>query len=325
MAEPQTVGLKGNAEAPPQQTMGGLQMTFEGKETQQLTELLASTNFVEIHQKLDLLEAVTQGCCEKKNTYRIMDDKEQQILTALESSSGCTRCCCAPHHSTMIFINDQSGNTLLSIERQGCQFPIPLKCLGGGCCVCMDCCKDGIAVYNGKVEGDPGEIEAKPIFHLKEAACGGEKFLWPILWVQKDLESEPVGQIRGPFIFGGCSELCMTATWDMDTKDGQRLAEIVHMTPKSCEDVVKEICTDVDKFRINYNSAAGQMDRTTALAGSLLVDYMFFEMDNGMISCKGGNKIDITCCFCNCCGMQVPCKCTLQKDDKGSGGSGDTE
>jgi hypothetical protein len=304
---------------------GQFTMEAQGDKSRELAKILSETTSLEIHQKFDWVEAVSQGCCERNNSYKIHDKDMTHILDAKEFSPGCTRCCCAPHHSTMVYIQKPDGEKLLTIERVGCACPTPQKCLGGACPVCMECCKDGINVYEGGVEGEAGKLESPPlpIFMLKEAACGGHKGLWPKLYVHKGQEDKPVGTIQGPHCFGGCSELCMKATWNMTTAtpekpDGQQLAEIVHLTPKDCGEVCQEICTDTDKFRITYDDKAGQMDRTTALASSILVDYMFFEMDNGMISCKGGKSLEITCCFLNCFGMQCPCK--LQLQGKGGGG-----
>jgi hypothetical protein len=304
------------------ETPGQLTMTAKGDKSKELAEILSKTQSLEIHQKFDWVEALTQGCCERNNKYKIFDAGGAEILAAKEYSPGCTRCCCAPYHSTMVYIEKPDGERLVSIERQACACPTPHKCVGGWC-TCMECCKDGIKVYDGEVKGEAGNLEnpPPPIFTLKEAFCGGDKCLFPKLYIHSGEDEKPVGSIVGPHCFGGCSELCVTATWNMSTNtpdnpEGKPLAEIKHLTPSDCTQICQEICSDTDRFRITYTENAGQMDRTTALASSILVDYMFFEMDNGMISCRN-NKLEITCCFLNCCGMQCPCKVVLQGKNGG--------
>ena len=48
----------------------------------------------------------------------------------------------------------------------------------------------------------------------------------------------------------------------------------------------------------------------TELASLFLVDYMFFEQDNGMCKYEDG-KIKITLCLCYCAGCLCPCNVVL--------------
>merc|ERR1719265_1105308 len=101
-----------------------------------------------------------------------MNDKDEHVMTAQEKSPGCARCCCAPNHSTLVYIKKAgSDETWMTIERPGCGCP-PQKCIGGGCpTLPMDCCKDGITVYDGYVEGEVGDLQnaPAPIVMLKES------------------------------------------------------------------------------------------------------------------------------------------------------------
>jgi len=67
---------------------------------------------------------------------------------------------------------------------------------------------------------------------------------------------------------------------------------------------------------IDWQETTTPEQKMTSLASLFLVDYMFFEMDNGMLACKGGKQLDITCCFCFCCGVLTPCKITCKKGEK---------
>lgn len=42
------------------------------------------------------------------------------------------------------------------------------------------------------------------------------------------------------------------------------------------------------------------------ISSLVLIDYMFFELDNGMIGCSG-TKLKFTCCLCYCLGCLYPC------------------
>ena len=71
------------------------------------------------------------------------------------------------------------------------------------------------------------------------------------------------------------------------------------------------------------NSTAEEKANTIAL--TLLADYMFFERDQGMISCvqdsSGEMVCKFTCCLTWCCGCILPCTGTC-KPPKGEGGGG---
>jgi len=326
MSAPETIG---KASAPDQQNMaaesGELSPTML-----RLQELMGDSSRLEVHQKLNLLEAVTQGMCEMANGYKIMKDVEGEepvhILSAREDSQCLTRCCCAPHHSTLVKIEDaEDAKVLLTLERIGCACPCPQKCLGQ-CPICCDMCADNITVYEGNIEGTPGNLENAPVpvTMLKQPMCGGGIFPKLMEYPKGDDSggsSSSPHYFQGPCIFGGCSELVMPATYRYKTQDKTEVAALVHMTPKTCYDVFLEICTDVDKFEIKYEPTATMADRATVLAGAFLVDYMFFEMDNGMISCSGGfppKTIEFTCCFMFCCGILKPCKIKFSLGEDGS-------
>merc|ERR1712232_71976 len=98
----------------------------------------------------------------------------------------------------------------------------------------------------------------------------------------------------------------------------------VHLTPKDMQSIAEEICTDVDHFAVEFSSNTPAKDRVLALGATMLLDYMFFELDNGMLSCKGGQQLDITCCIIHCFGCFWPCKITLggessHEDEEGGG------
>jgi len=139
----------------------------------------------------------------------------------------------------MIYVYQaKTENILMTIERLGCECGCgcPQKCLGSGCPICCDFCKDGVTVYEGYVEGRPGELvnPPPPIMGIKQPTCGGKMGLFPQLFFYPgaNFGAPPTEVIQGPCIFGGCYELCCKASYKHDTTDGQPISEIVHLTPK---------------------------------------------------------------------------------------------
>jgi len=310
----------GDEEAPVQVEMGNEVPAEDLDGMSKLDQILSQHSELRIHQKLNLLEAVTQGCCEQQNGYHIMAaDDESLLLDAKEVSNGCARCCCAPLHSTMVYIHDpQTKENLLTLERPGCAFPMPQKFLG--CCICCDSCKDGLTVYEGEVMGQPGDLQGPPppLFSFQQQMFGGGCRPKIDVFTGKAESSSATHVITGPACWGGCSELCCVNTYTMDNAQGRTVAEVVHLTPKTLPDVVKEICTDTDKFKVSFQNCS-LTEKKTALSAAFLLDYMFFEMDNGMLACKGFKQLDITCFFCFCFGCICPCKISLQKGEGGGG------
>lgn len=318
LVAPDDVVMEKPAAAPEQEEM----------DPNSLEGLLSKSNKLFIDQKLDLLEAVTQGICERANSYKIMTEEKEHILTAKEVSPGLARCCCAPYHSTLItFERESDKEVLLTLERQGCNLPTCQRC-PGCCCACMDFFKDNIKIYPGKVEGTVGELTdaPPPIAFIEQATCGGG--IWPKLNIFPDGDNtgDSSHTITGPACFGGCSELCMTATYTIENnKTGTSSATLTHLTPKDAQAVMEEICTDVDHFAVEFNAGTSGKERVLSLGAAMLLDYMFFEMDNGMLSCKGGKQLDITCFIIHCFGCFCPCKITLGGEKGGGEGGGDTE
>lgn len=193
------------------------------------------------------------------------------------------------------------------------------------CCACNeDYCNDGIVVHEGEVEYEEGiccgccgqevTTEGKGISKIAQAST-----LTPQLNVFADVDSEePYATITGPCCFGGCSELCCESVFEYKKGDTP-IATMSKLTPKSCCECCKEMCTDVDKFAVEFEDGIEAEEKANSMAAVFLSDYMFFEKDHGMCTCKNGAVI-ITCFQCYCFGCLVPCNLEFKGNSGGGGG-----
>ena len=133
----------------------------------------------------------------------------------------------------------------------------------------------------------------------------------------------PYAQITGPTLFGGCSELCCESHFRY-TSDGTEAGQVTHLTPKSPGEVFKAICTDSDNYGIEFAPGASEVDKANMIASSILLDYMFFERDDGLCHYNAEQKqFEIFCCFCFCWGTLKKCCCPIPlKGGDGGGGGG---
>ena len=118
-----------------------------------------AAGILDMRQHWSALEALTGGAYEKANIYDIhhhVEDKkarfsaESKAVQVVAHSTWCERQCCAPGHSIMLHVNDQAGNTMVTIQRPG--WGTGKYCLNHG--ACMDCCRDEIIVHEGRVDAE---------------------------------------------------------------------------------------------------------------------------------------------------------------------------
>lgn len=326
LAYPQIVGAvqsSGFTGVPQATVLGGM----EG-----LRAILLAYPYIKVIQKFTWLEAVSQGCFEVPNTYTVwggasVDQATQHILTATENSKGCTRCCCAPMHSSFIhIIHPQTRQVFVTLERPGVECCLDGNCLGPKPCLCCfafnESCSDAIYLHEGYIRGAVGNNGKGIASVVQDTNCGGG--CTPTLYINDGAARN--GVIQGPTIFGGCLELCCDTTFYYTSNGGKINGDvrgrIVHLHPQCCSmDCFTEMCTDSDKFGIEMSDALSGDDKVKALAAMLLIDYMslrpmqrvlfesviclvlliypllyrFFELDNGMLTCKPARRPKTGC------------------------------
>jgi len=214
-----------------------------------------------------------------------------------------------------------SDEVVLTMERKG---------LSNGYCVCcFSCCtncNDNFAVYEGNVEGSPGSLENAPKMHtMIEQPCGGGIFT-PTIDIKPQAGGFTPMRIKGPYIFGGCSEICCDQNFRVYGKDsGEEMGSIKHKTPEDCCELCLAFCSTIDRYEVQFKEKpVSAEDKTNVLLSSFLVDYMFYEMDEGPCYCTN-KSIVITLFFCNCFGCLCPCQIRLRRgggDEEGEGGEG---
>ncbi|KAH8048552.1 hypothetical protein JL720_15825 [Aureococcus anophagefferens] len=256
-----------------------------------MAQLLGGADRIEINQKVNRLEAASCGCYEQKNRF----EPPRAPEPACDESS-----------------------VLVTLERKGCECN---RCCfstkpGLGCCSCTEACTEEIVLHEGKVEGKPGELDTgKALAYIRQpmqcCAAGG---CTPTLDISEPGDgSVPHAQVTGPTCFGGCSELCCENHFDYTTVGGAAASgTITHLRPRGCCETCKAACTDSDNYGVEFGPSATPADKANMIAASIVVDYMFFEIDQGMCHYDAGNQqIVITCFLCFCYGCLIPCNCYI--------------
>ena len=95
------------------------------------------------------------------------------------------------------------------------------------------------------------------------------------------------------------------------------LAEIVKRAPAGLAAAAREALTDSDTYTMAFRQEANLAPQQKAMmiASLVLVDYMFFEQDNGMCSYENGT-LKFTLFESYCCGCLLPCSVTLRPPDQ---------
>lgn len=259
---------------------------------------MSHCNGVVLKQKVELMEAVTNGCCEGANTYAIYDrDTARPMYVITEKSQCFERCCCKPSHAADMEVHETPDGK--SKGRKIYTFEKPRKLT---CCLCCpalcECCRDEIKVYQGDKEN--GKLLGSAMAPIGGGCCK------PTLDMM-DAQQQPFGQLVGP--------CCCIGSWCdtsfMFTKQGGSgtTGFIKKEGVDGASSAAKELFTDADNFTSSFDPALNGEQKATFLASMILLDYMFFE-DDGNFKCEGCQKFSIKCCDCYFIGCKIPCKCT---------------
>jgi len=248
-------------------------------------------------------------CCQATSEFVVSDPQSgNTLLYAHEESGACERLCCDPCHSLMVKIGPERRtedgpmtNTFATAERKGCS-----NCYCVCCFSCCFNCNDNMAVYEGDVQGTPGGLENAPTMKtMMQQPLGGGIFT-------PTINIEPA---EGPCFFGGWTEIFVNSVFKV-MQGGEQVATIKHMRPEGCCEMLMAFMTPLDRYKVTFNKKLPGDAKSNIVLSSILVDYMFFEKDEGPCQTDCRTKVVCTLCFFNCCGCLCPCQCTFKKGDK---------
>jgi len=271
---------------------------------------------IKVYQQIRWGEALTLGCCEFNNHYKVMDANENELFRVLEDSECMTRCFCSPLHSYKLKMVDvgmtePQPNDILLSSRTGCECIGCPKCL---CCfACNESCQETIDVYKQ-------EATNTMAFTLEEKICNGCSA--ELVIFHNDTtggKKTPLAVIHGPTFFGGCAELCSDADFYITTCDKEGnitgspgdVAQLRKLKPDGCCAVLMECCTDIDRYEIDVNPNC-QWNTDPNFLGMVLsslfaLDYKFFESDHPYCDTNSdGSCLLITICNFYCYGCICP-------------------
>jgi len=112
-----------------------------------------------------------------------------------------------------------------------------------------------MTLYNGVINGPPGDIQGEAVGGAKQPICGG--WFTPTLKVfnhRPGSEHHSTMHAAGavPCIFGGASELCFDQHFEVVDTDGIDIGHIIKKKPADFESAMKEAFTDSDTYSLDF-------------------------------------------------------------------------
>jgi hypothetical protein len=297
------------------QVQGGWMRTPQMKCSIPGLEKLMAVQDLYVKQDIQALEALSGGCCEFNNQYKVLNENGHLVYNAVEESDACFRCCCAPHHTLKVMFSDENGKTIAMLDR-------PYRCTG--CCpALLPCCRSRATV----TMGDDKKVRAmiyqpgggggfKPTFNLYT----GENI--NIEMESADIENNLLhqGVVEGPWCcFGGFFESdFVVRTPNPDPSQSHVYGNITKEGTKDLKSAARELLTDADNFKIHFSEEdPDPLMRATMMANMVLLDFMFFE-NEGLFDCgfeDGGVFCALRPCDCYCYGCLCPCVLKVNSKD----------
>ncbi|KAG5286679.1 hypothetical protein AALO_G00017600 [Alosa alosa] len=207
-------------------------------------EYLIQIDQLLVHQQMELME-VMMGF-ETNNKYLVKNSLGQQVFFAAEENDCLTLQCCGPMRSFAIHIQDNMGQTVMSVTR-------PLKC--SACC--FPCCLQEL-----EVQSPPGN----PIGYVTQ---NWHPYI-PKFTIQ-DEQRNSVLRITGPF----CDCKCFSDV-NFEIKSLDETSVVGHIS-KQWSGFGNEMYTDADNFGVKFPMDMDVKMKATILGACFLIDFMFFE------------------------------------------------
>ena len=171
------------------------------------------------------------------------------------------------------------GGVLMTMERDGntCS---PTGCCHKWlcCCNCADICADGFSLHLGAVThpDGPGHFpKDSQIGWANQPSMGGG--LTPTIQLMERQELASFAIVEGPTCFGGCSELCCSAPFQISKGPAINLplkrgdsAKIVKQAPTGFGAAMREALTDSDVYTPVKFCGTPDCNESAALAWMLI-------------------------------------------------------
>lgn len=207
-------------------------------------EYLTQIDQVLIHQKIELLEAITGF--ETNNQYEVKNSLGQVIYLAEEDNDFMTRNCCGNIRPFEMTITDHAGREVLHLSR-------PLRCQS-----CLFPC----FLQEMEVQAPPGTTVGYIVQEWDP--------LYPNFLIQGTAR-ETLLYIEGPF----CACSCFGDV-DFKVMDGSKQHEIGRIS-KQWSGLLQEGYTDADNFGVQFPMDLDVKMKAVLMGACFLIDFMFFE------------------------------------------------
>ncbi|XP_062620385.1 phospholipid scramblase 1-like [Saccostrea cucullata] len=212
-------------------------------------EGLNDKGFIYVRQQM---ESDLRGGCGATNTYKIWNEREEELFYVLEDASCICRWFCGPHRQFRLDFFTPQDDLVFTLYRKSC------RC---DWCCCLDCvlCNHKVYVVDC-LNRTLGSIKQK------FGVCQGN-------FEVMDNDGETIAKIFGPCcIFRCCTEISFEI-WDKIGEE--KLGSINKKWEGEQEDGIN---VDHEYFDINFPEKMNSIEKMLIIGGAFLIDYMYFEM-----------------------------------------------
>ncbi|XP_063076513.1 phospholipid scramblase 1-like [Engraulis encrasicolus] len=207
-------------------------------------EYLTQVDQLLVHQQVELMELMVGW--ETNNKYEVKNSLGQRVFFAVEEGDLCGMLCWGPMRAFVIHVQDNTGQTVMSVAR-------PLRC--NSCC--CPCCLQEVEVQSPR---------GNPIGYVKQ---DWHPYL-PKFTIQ-DEKRNSVLKIIGPF----CDCKCFSdVNFEIKSLDE---SSTVGRISKQWSGLGNELYTDADNFGVQFPMDMDVKMKATILGACFLIDFVFFE------------------------------------------------
>lgn len=163
-------------------------------------------------------------------------------------------------------------------------------------CAIFPCCQHSVSAhYVVDAQGNPINHTGSDTLIAKVYVpwCGG--CCTPTLNIQ-DRNGNYMGRVTGPLC---CVTDCCGADFNIEDAQGKEIGKLQKVKASTIKDVVMEMSTDADKFRISFPESLDPTMKMAILASLFQIDFSFFEDDRSPRECR--------CCDIYLCGWPMAC------------------